>query len=90
MGSWWIDSDIAETFVGSDKKLTMRLDRLPEPRVFPTSHVLVENVASVVTFVAQALHSVRGKILINLDVHRNFLGGQRQQIILSESVGSVG
>lgn len=75
MSSRWIDSDIAETFVGSDKKLTVCLDGLPKPRVLPTPHVLVENTASVVVFVAQALHDVRGKILVNLDVHRYFLGG---------------
>jgi hypothetical protein len=75
MGSRWIDSDIAETFVCSDKKLTVCLDGLPKPKVLPTSHVLVENTASVVVFVAQALHDVRGKILVNFDVHRYFLGG---------------
>jgi hypothetical protein len=72
MGLRPIDSDITESLVGGHKELALCLDSLPQPRVLPTSHVLVQNTAGVVAILAKSLHNLSRQVFVDFDMHVPF------------------
>jgi len=69
MRSRWIGPDVTESLVAGNQEGSMGLDSLPQVRILPSPHSLLDDTAGVITPRPETAHYLDGKVFIYLDMH---------------------
>jgi len=85
-----VEANVPEALVGGDEESVLVLDRVPDPAVFPATHLLLENRPGIVPANAEEEGYGTRQVFVDLGAHAQVLSAQRDDDVVLEDLGGIG